>query len=105
MVVYLHEALDHRLASGVPLRHEDIETAVSKARPALAPETHDRERRIGQSDPHFMVDRRRFRRDEANRRASGRGMITSTIHVLILVPVFFCVDEGTIFAEGDTAII
>jgi len=28
MVVYLHEALDHRLASGVPLRHEDIEAAV-----------------------------------------------------------------------------
>ncbi|HWO27546.1 MAG TPA: CusA/CzcA family heavy metal efflux RND transporter, partial [Candidatus Acidoferrum sp.] len=28
MVVYLHEALDHRLKSGVPLRHEDIEAAV-----------------------------------------------------------------------------
>jgi Cu/Ag efflux pump CusA len=28
MVVYLHEALDYRLKSGVPLRHEDIEAAV-----------------------------------------------------------------------------
>jgi len=28
MVVYLHEALDHRIKSGVPLRHEDIEEAV-----------------------------------------------------------------------------
>jgi Cu(I)/Ag(I) efflux system membrane protein CusA/SilA len=28
MVVYLHEVLDHRLKSGVPLRHEDIEAAV-----------------------------------------------------------------------------
>jgi Cu(I)/Ag(I) efflux system membrane protein CusA/SilA len=28
MVVYLHEALDHRLKSGAPLRHEDIEAAV-----------------------------------------------------------------------------
>ena len=28
MVVYLHEALDHRLHSGIPLRHEDIEAAV-----------------------------------------------------------------------------
>src|ERR1700676_5029763 len=28
MVVYLHEALDHRLKSGIPLRHEDIEAAV-----------------------------------------------------------------------------
>ena len=27
--------------------------------------------------------------DEANRRANRRSMITSTIHVLILVPVFF----------------
>jgi Cu(I)/Ag(I) efflux system membrane protein CusA/SilA len=24
MVVYLHEALDRRLATGIPLRHEDI---------------------------------------------------------------------------------
>ena len=28
MVVYLHEALDHRLKSGVPLKHGDIEAAV-----------------------------------------------------------------------------
>ncbi|PYU09371.1 MAG: CusA/CzcA family heavy metal efflux RND transporter, partial [Acidobacteria bacterium] len=28
MVVYLHEALDRRLATGAPLRHEDIEAAV-----------------------------------------------------------------------------
>jgi Cu(I)/Ag(I) efflux system membrane protein CusA/SilA len=28
MVAYLHEALDHRLKAGVPLRHEDIEAAV-----------------------------------------------------------------------------
>jgi Cu(I)/Ag(I) efflux system membrane protein CusA/SilA len=28
MVVYLQEALDHRLESGFPLRHEDIEAAV-----------------------------------------------------------------------------
>jgi copper/silver efflux system protein len=27
MIVYLHEALDLRLASGKPLRHEDIEEA------------------------------------------------------------------------------
>src|ERR1700674_645607 len=40
MVVYLHEALDRRLSSGVPLRHEDIETvviegAVQRLRPKL----------------------------------------------------------------------
>src|SRR6185437_14880763 len=40
MVVYLHEALDRRIASGVPLRHEDIEAAtiegaVQRLRPKL----------------------------------------------------------------------
>ena len=28
MVVYLHESLDKRIASGIPLKHEDIEAAV-----------------------------------------------------------------------------
>jgi len=28
MVVYLNEALDRRLAIGVPLKHEDVEAAV-----------------------------------------------------------------------------
>ena len=40
MVVYLHESLDRRLESGVPLRHEDIEAAtiegaVQRLRPKL----------------------------------------------------------------------
>ena len=40
MVVYLHESLDKRLASGVPLKHEDIEAAtiegaVQRLRPKL----------------------------------------------------------------------
>jgi Cu(I)/Ag(I) efflux system membrane protein CusA/SilA len=40
MVVYLHEALDRRLATGVPLKHEDIEAAaiegaVQRLRPKL----------------------------------------------------------------------
>ena len=40
MVVYLHEALDQRLASGIPLKEEDteaaaIEGAVQRLRPKL----------------------------------------------------------------------
>jgi len=40
MVVYLHEALDRRLATGVPLKHKDIEAAaiegaVQRLRPKL----------------------------------------------------------------------
>jgi hypothetical protein len=33
MVVYLHEALDRRLASGKPLKHEDIEDVISAHNP------------------------------------------------------------------------
>jgi copper/silver efflux system protein len=35
MVVQLDEALDHRLESGVPLRHEDIEASVMEG-PSIA---------------------------------------------------------------------
>jgi Cu(I)/Ag(I) efflux system membrane protein CusA/SilA len=37
MVVYLHEALDHRLKSGVPLKHGDIEAAVIEGAVHLRP--------------------------------------------------------------------
>jgi len=53
MVVYLHEALERRLASGAPPTEDEIEAA-----PIVG------------------------------------GMITSTIHVLILVPVFFAMIKG-----------
>jgi Cu(I)/Ag(I) efflux system membrane protein CusA/SilA len=90
MVVYLHEALDRRIASGVPLTHADIETAiiegaVHRLRPklmtvavvlaSLVPIL--RETGIG-SDVMKPIAA-----------PIVGGMITSTIHVLILVPVFF----------------
>jgi copper/silver efflux system protein len=89
MVIYLHEAFDRRRAAG-PLRHEDIEAAaiegaVQRLRPklmtvavvmlSLAPILW--ESGIG-SDVMKPIAA-----------PIVGGMITSTIHVLILVPVFF----------------
>jgi Cu(I)/Ag(I) efflux system membrane protein CusA/SilA len=90
MVVYLHEALDQRLKSGAALHHEDIEAAViegavHRLRPklmtvcvvlaSLIPIL--RETGVG-SDVMKPIAA-----------PIVGGMITSTIHVLILVPVFF----------------
>src|SRR6202050_2144714 len=91
MVIYLHEALDRRIAAG-PIRHEDIEAAaiegaVQRLRPklmtvavvmlSLAPILW--ESGIG-SDVMKPIAA-----------PIVGGMITSTIHVLILVPVFFAI--------------
>ena len=67
MVVYLHEALDHRLKSGVPLRHEDIEAAVIEgAVQRLRPKLMTVSVVLGQPGSHLVGDGRRFRRDEAD---------------------------------------
>jgi Cu(I)/Ag(I) efflux system membrane protein CusA/SilA len=90
MVIYLHEALQHRLATDEPLTEEDLEQAtidgaVQRLRPklmtvsavilSLAPILW--ETGIG-SDVMKPIGA-----------PIVGGMITSTIHVLILVPVFF----------------
>jgi len=95
MVVYLHEALERRLASGVPLTEADLEAAiiegaVHRLRPklmtvavvlaSLVPIL--RETGIG-SDVMKPIAA-----------PIVGGMITSTIHVLILVPVFFAMIKG-----------
>ncbi len=92
MVVYLHEALDHRLKSGGALHHEDIEAAViegavHRLRPklmtvcvvlaSLIPIL--RETGVG-SDVMKPIAA-----------PIVGGMITSTIHVLILVPAFLVI--------------
>ena len=95
MVVYLHEALERRLASGVPLTEADLEAAtiegaVHRLRPklmtvavvlaSLVPIL--RETGVG-SDVMKPIAA-----------PIVGGMITSTIHVLILVPVFFAMIKG-----------
>jgi len=101
MVVYLHEALDRRLASGVPLAHADIETAtidgaVLRLRPklmtvfavlaSLAPILW--ETGIG-SDVMKPIAT-----------PIVGGMITSTIAVMILVPVLFAILKERALRRG-----
>ena len=90
MVVYLHESLDNRLASGAPLKHEDIEAAtvegaVQRLRPKLMTVTAV----LASLIPILWESG--IGSDVMKPIAAPivGGMITSTIHVLILVPVFF----------------
>jgi Cu(I)/Ag(I) efflux system membrane protein CusA/SilA len=90
MVVYLHESLDKRLASGIPLKHEDIEAAaiegaVQRLRPKLMTVTAV----LASLLPILWESG--IGSDVMKPIAAPivGGMVTSTIHVLILVPVFF----------------
>jgi copper/silver efflux system protein len=90
MVVYLHEALEHRLARGTPLDEADIqeatiEGAVQRLRPKLMTVTA-----VILSLAPILCETG-FGSDVMKPIAAPIvcGMITSPIHVLILVPVFF----------------
>jgi copper/silver efflux system protein len=92
MVVYLQ---DRRIGSCAPLSHGDIEAAIIEGADAsAAPEAHDRRLRVGEPRPEPERNRHRFGRHEAIATPIVGGMITSTIHVLILVPVFFAMMKG-----------
>jgi len=110
MVVYLHEALDHRLKSGVPLRHEDIEEAViegavHRLRPKLMTVC------VVLASLIPILWETGVGADVMKPIAAPLvgGMITSTIHVLILVPVFFALMKeralrrGTLRVQGESA--
>jgi copper/silver efflux system protein len=101
MVVYLHEALDQRLASGVPLRHEDIETAVIEgAVQRLRPKLMTVSVVLASLVP--ILWETGVGSDVMKPIAAPLvgGMITSTIHVLILVPVFFALMKERAFRRG-----
>jgi len=90
MVVYLHEALQHRLAERKPLTDGDIERAaidgaVQRLRPKLMTVTA-----VIRSLAPILWESG-IGSDVMKPIAAPivGGMITSTIHVLILVPVFF----------------
>ena len=90
MVVYLHEALEHRLKSGGPVTEDDlekatIEGAVQRLRPKLMTVTA-----VVLSLAPILWESG-IGSDVMKPIAAPilGGMITSTIHVLILVPVFF----------------
>lgn len=101
MVVYLHQALNQRLATGVPLQHEDIETAViagavHRLRPKLMTVC------VVLASLIPILWETGVGADVMKPIAAPivGGMITSTIHVLILVPVFFALMKERAFRRG-----
>ena len=101
MVVYLHEALNRRLASGQPLRHEDIEEAViegavQRLRPKLMTVC------VVLASLIPILWESGIGSDVMKPIAAPivGGMITSTIHVLILVPVFFALMKERALRRG-----
>src|SRR5229473_142234 len=105
MVVYLHEALDHRLAKGKPLQHEDIEAAViegavHRLRPKLMTVC------VVLASLIPILWESGVGSDVMKPIAAPivGGMVTSTIHVLVLVPVFFAVMKERALRAGTLSI-
>jgi Cu(I)/Ag(I) efflux system membrane protein CusA/SilA len=105
MVVYLHEALNRRLASGEPLKHEDIEEAivegaVHRLRPKLMTVC------VVLASLIPILWESGIGSDVMKPIAAPLvgGMITSTIHVLILVPVFFALMKERALRAGTLTI-
>ena len=105
MVVYLHEALNRRLASGKPLKHEDIEEAivegaVHRLRPKLMTVC------VVLASLIPILWESGIGSDVMKPIAAPLvgGMITSTIHVLILVPVFFALMKERALRAGTLTI-
>lgn len=105
MVVYLHESLDKRLASGVPLKHEDIEAAtIEGAVMRLRPKFMTVTAVLASLIPILWGSG--IGSDVMKPIAAPivGGMITSTIHVLILVPVFFALLKERALRAGTLRI-
>ncbi len=101
MVVYLHESLNRRLAAGAPLKHEDIEAAViegavQRLRPKLMTVC------VVLASLIPILSETGVGSDVMKPIAAPivGGMITSTIHVLILVPVFFALMQERALRRG-----
>ena len=112
MVVYLHEALDRHLAMGVVLKHEDIEAAVIEgAVQRLRPKLMTVFAVLASLIP--ILWETGIGSDVMKPIAAPivGGMITSTVHVLILVPVFFALMKeralrrGTLQPEGSEVVV
>ena len=101
MVVYLHEALDRRLAAGNPVSEADIETAaIEGAVQRLRPKLMTVCAVLASLIPILWASG--IGSDVMKPIAAPMvgGMITSTIHVLILVPVFFVLMKERALRRG-----
>ena len=111
MVVYLHEALDRKLHSGTPMTNTDVETAaIEGAVQRLRPKLMTVSAVLASLVPILWESG--IGSDVMKPIAAPivGGMITSTIHVLILVPVFFvmmkerALKRGTLVPRDENAI-
>ena len=105
MVVYLHEALDKRLITTAPLTHEDIrEAAIEGAVQRLRPKLMTVCAVLASLVPILWESG--IGSDVMKPIAAPivGGMITSTIHVLILVPVFFALMKERALRAGTLMI-
>jgi copper/silver efflux system protein len=101
MVVYLHESLDQKLQSGVPLRKEDIEAAVIEgAVHRLRPKLMTVCVVLASLVPILWATGVGSDVMKPIAAPIVGGMITSTIHVLILVPVFFALMKERALRRG-----
>jgi Cu(I)/Ag(I) efflux system membrane protein CusA/SilA len=101
MVVYLHEALDHRLASGRQITNKEIEeAAIDGAVQRLRPKLMTVFAVLASLVPILWESG--IGSDVMKPIAAPivGGMITSTIHVLILVPVFFVLMKERALRRG-----
>src|SRR5580704_6560194 len=101
MVVYLHESLDKRIASGRPLTEADIhEAAIEGAVHRLRPKLMTVSAVLASLIPILWASG--IGSDVMKPIAAPMvgGMITSTIHVLILVPVFFVLMKERALRHG-----
>ncbi len=101
MVVYLHEALNKRLEAGTPLAHEDIEAAtIEGAVLRLRPKLMTVCAVLASLVP--ILWEAGVGSDVMKPIAAPivGGMVTSTIHVLILVPVFFAIMKERALRHG-----
>ncbi len=101
MVVYLHESLDKRIALDRPLTEEDIhEAAIEGAVHRLRPKLMTVSAVLASLIPILWANG--IGSDVMKPIAAPMvgGMITSTIHVLILVPVFFVLMKERALRRG-----
>ncbi len=101
MIVYLHEALDLRLAQGLPLKHEDIEAAtIDGAVLRLRPKLMTVFAVIGSLGP--LLWETGISSDVMKPIAAPivGGMVTSTIAVMILVPILFAMLKERALCRG-----
>ncbi|HWH60669.1 MAG TPA: CusA/CzcA family heavy metal efflux RND transporter [Terriglobales bacterium] len=101
MVVYLHESLEHRLQSGKPLTNADVEEAVIEgAVHRLRPKLMTVCAVLASLIPILWESG--IGSDVMKPIAAPivGGMITSTVHVLILVPVFFVMMKERALRRG-----